>query len=54
MTQQRDSSVSTYKFIRGHEVIEEYKDDLTDTQKAILRLLDIPQTQFWRPKRRRL
>lgn len=48
------ADVSTYKFIRGHEVIEEYKDDLTDTQKAILRLLDIPQTQFWRPKRRRL
>jgi transposase len=39
--------VSTYKIRKGSTVVEEYRDDLNDTQKTILRFLDIPQSHYW-------
>lgn len=39
--------VSTYKIIQGGQTIEQFKDNLTDTQKTILKLLKIPQKYFW-------
>jgi len=40
--------VSTYKITRGSKQIEEFKDDLTKTQKTILKLLDITEKKFWK------
>jgi transposase len=47
------ADVSTYKLMQQGKGIEEFRDDLTDTQKTILRLLDIPETQFWQAARGR-
>ena len=41
------AEVSTYKLMQDGEVIEEFRDALTDTQQEILKLLDIPQENFW-------
>ena len=40
--------VSTYSIIQDGQVVEEFKDDLTDTQQTILRYLNISESQFWR------
>ncbi len=40
--------VSTYSIIQDGQVVEEFKDDLTDTQRTILRYLNISESQFWR------
>jgi len=40
--------VSTYKIIQGPKVIEEYRDRLNETQKIILKFLNIIQKKFWR------
>jgi hypothetical protein len=37
----------TYQICAGSRVVEQYQDDLNDTQKKILRLLKIPQPQYW-------
>ena len=41
------AEVSTYKLTQDGEVIEEFRDALTDTQQEILKLLDIPEENFW-------
>jgi hypothetical protein len=40
--------VSTYCIIQDGQVVEAFKDDLTDTQRTILRYLNISESQFWR------
>ena len=39
--------VSTYKLTHASGMIEEFKDDLTETHKTILSLLNITQNDFW-------
>ena len=39
--------VSTYSIIENGQVVEEFKDELTDTQKIILEYLDIEESEFW-------
>ena len=40
--------VSTYSIIEnGQVVVEEFKDELTDTHKTILEYLDISESDFW-------
>jgi transposase len=40
--------ISTYSIIQDGQVVEEFKDALTDTQRTILRDLNISESQFWR------
>ena len=40
--------ISTYKIKKENGKIEEYRDDLTETQKQILELLDISENNFWK------
>ncbi|MCP4409907.1 MAG: hypothetical protein GY807_19615, partial [Gammaproteobacteria bacterium] len=39
--------VSTYSIIQDGQVVEEFKDELTDTQLKILGYLDISEREFW-------
>ena len=39
--------VSTYSIMENEQVVEEFKDELTDTQKTILEYLDIAEGDFW-------
>jgi transposase len=39
--------VSTYSIIENEQVVEEFKDELTDTHKTILEYLDISESVFW-------
>lgn len=39
--------VSAYQISQKGTVIEEYKDELNDTQKTILKFLGIPQHMYW-------
>ena len=39
--------LSTYQICAGATVVEQYRDELNDTQQTILKLLDISQDQFW-------
>ena len=39
--------ISTYKLISKNDIIEEYKDELTETQQQILELMEIPEERFW-------
>lgn len=39
--------ISSYQITRGSKVIEEYRDDLNNTQKTILKLLNIPEEKYW-------
>jgi transposase len=41
-------SVSTYQILYGEELIEEFKDDLNDTQNLILNLLKINPEKYWK------
>jgi transposase len=43
----RFENVSVYHLLENGIVIEKYKDELTVTQKEILRLLDIPPNEYW-------
>lgn len=45
--------LSTYRICAGSRVVEEYQDRLNETQKTILRLLNIPQRQYWAYNRTR-
>ncbi len=40
-------TISTYQITENSRVVEEYKDDLNDTQKIILEFLNITQSQYW-------
>ena len=39
--------VSTYSILQDDRVVEEFKDELTDTQKTILDYLGIPESDYW-------
>ncbi len=39
--------VSTYSIIENDQVVEEFRDELTDTQKLILEYLEIPESDYW-------
>jgi len=39
--------VSTYKIIEGSKVVEEFKDELTETQLTILNFLGMTEDQYW-------
>lgn len=39
--------VSTYRITSGSRLVEEFKDELTDTQKTIIKFLGISETRFW-------
>jgi len=39
--------VSTYKLISSTREIKEYRDDLTEVQRTILKLLNIPNDVYW-------
>ncbi|PXF59454.1 MAG: hypothetical protein C4B59_11615, partial [Candidatus Methanogaster sp.] len=41
------NSVSTYTINQGSKIVEEFKDELTETQKTILKFLGITQDQYW-------
>jgi len=42
--------LSVYKIMKGKKIVEEYKDTLSDTQKIILKLLEIEPARYWNPK----
>jgi len=39
--------ISTYKLIYGDGSVDEFKDELTETQQQVLELLQIPVEKFW-------
>jgi len=39
--------VSTYSIIENGQVVEVFKDELTETHKTILEYLDISEREFW-------
>ena len=39
---------STYKIIQGSKMVEEFKDELTETQKMILNFVGISHYQYWK------
>ncbi|MCD6297343.1 MAG: hypothetical protein J7M30_09330 [Deltaproteobacteria bacterium] len=41
------NSISTYTINQGSKIVEEFKDELTETQKTILKFLGITQDQYW-------
>jgi transposase len=45
--------LSTYQICARSRVVEQYQDGLNDTQKTILKLLKIPQRQYWAYNERR-
>ena len=40
--------ISTYTITQGSKTVEEFKDELTDTQKTILNFLEISEEQYWK------
>ena len=42
--------VSTYTIVEHDRVVEEFKDELTDTQRAVLKCLSISEDDYWSPK----
>ncbi len=42
--------VSTYTIVEHDRVVEEFKDELTDTQRAVLKCLAISEDDYWSPK----
>ena len=43
----RFERLSTYSVMENERIVEEFKDELTDTQKIILRYLDIQEPNVW-------
>ncbi len=43
----RFEPLSTYSLLEDDRVVEEFKDDLTDTQKLLLNYLDISEQEYW-------
>lgn len=39
--------ISTYSILEGENIVEEFKDDLTDTQKLLLSYIGIPEEEYW-------
>ncbi len=44
---ERFEPLSTYSLIEDDRVVEEFKDDLADTQKVLLSYLDISAEEYW-------
>ena len=44
---ERFEPLSTYSLTEDEQVVEELKDDLTETQKLLLSYLDISEEQYW-------
>ena len=42
--------VSTYAIVEHDHVVEEFKDELTNTQRAVLKCLAISEHDYWSPK----
>ena len=42
--------VSTYAIVEHDRVVEEFKDELTDTQRAVRECLAISEDDYWLPK----
>ncbi len=42
--------VSTYAIVEHDRGVEEFKNDLTDTQRAVLKCLAISEDDYWSPK----
>lgn len=40
-------NISTYSILEGSKKMEEFKDELTETQEMILDFLQIPQMRYW-------
>jgi transposase len=40
-------AVSTYSIYEGDCIVEEFRDELSDTQKTILKYLDINESDYW-------
>ena len=43
----RFEPLSTYALMEDDRVVEEFKDDLTDTQKLLLSYLDLSEEDYW-------
>ena len=43
----RFEPLSTYALMEDDRVVEEFKDDLTDTQKLLLSYLDLSEKDYW-------
>jgi len=43
----RFERLSTYSIVENERVVEEFRDELTDTQKIVLRYLGIPESNVW-------
>jgi len=43
----RFEPLSTYSLIENEQVVEEFKDDLTEMQKLLLSYLDISEEEYW-------
>ena len=43
----RFERLSTYSIMENGRIVEEFKDELTDTQQIILRYLDIEESNVW-------
>ncbi len=43
----RVEPLSTYSIIENESIVEEFNDDLTETQGLILSCLDIPEKEYW-------
>jgi len=44
---ERFQDISNYKIVKGGQVIKVYRDELTDLQKEILRLLGMTEKDYW-------
>jgi hypothetical protein len=44
---ERFEPLSTYALLEDARVVEAFKDDLTDTQKLLLRYLQISEEEYW-------
>jgi transposase len=44
---ERFEPLSTYSLIEDEQVVEEFKDDLTETQKLLLSYLNISEEEYW-------
>ncbi len=44
---ERFEPMSTYSLMENEQVVEQFKDDLTETQKLLLSYLDISEEEYW-------
>jgi len=39
--------ISTYRITSGSQSVEEFRDELTETQKTIIKFFNISEHEFW-------